>query len=194
MRITPPSISSSPATARSRVDLPQPDGPTTTQKAPSSTVRSMASSAAKAPKRRLSLSTVSDATSSLDRAGDEAVDDSALQRQHQRDERQSRGEGRSGDLAPRHRILAREESDPDRQRPLRRVREDEQREEGLVPRMDEDEDCSREEARGRQRSDDAAEGGEAGATVEPSRVFEVRGKVFEEARGEPHGERQRQRD
>src|SRR5262249_39574540 len=149
MRINPPSISSSPATARSKVDLPQPDGPTTTQKAPSSTTRSIASSAAKLPKRRLSLSTFSDATSSFDRAGDESVDDPALQRQHQRDERQRRDEGRGGDLAPRHRILAGEEGDPDWQRLLRRIREDEQREEKLVPRMDEDEDCGREEARRR---------------------------------------------
>src|SRR5437899_12159624 len=125
MRITPPSISSSPRTERSNVDLPQPDGPTTTQKQPSSTVRSIASSAAKLPKRRLRPSTVSDATSSLDRAGDEAVDDPALQRQHERDERQRRDDGRGGDLAPGHRILARKEGDPERQRLFRRIRENE---------------------------------------------------------------------
>ncbi len=34
MRISPPEISSSPATMRSRVDLPQPDGPTMTTNSP----------------------------------------------------------------------------------------------------------------------------------------------------------------
>jgi hypothetical protein len=37
MRIVPAVIVSSPATMRKRVDLPQPDGPTSTQNEPSST-------------------------------------------------------------------------------------------------------------------------------------------------------------
>ena len=37
----PPEIGSSPATIRSRVDLPQPDGPTSARKAPSGTAMSM---------------------------------------------------------------------------------------------------------------------------------------------------------
>src|SRR6478672_2355699 len=39
MRILPPVVSSRPAIRRRSVDLPQPDGPTKTTKAPSSTVR-----------------------------------------------------------------------------------------------------------------------------------------------------------
>ncbi len=41
MAISPPPISSSPAIMRSRVDLPQPDGPTSTQNSPSAISTSM---------------------------------------------------------------------------------------------------------------------------------------------------------
>ena len=39
MLIVPPEISSSPATMRRSVDLPQPDGPTSTRNSPSATLR-----------------------------------------------------------------------------------------------------------------------------------------------------------
>src|SRR3954451_9099619 len=45
MRSSPPDASSSPATIRSAVDLPEPDGPTSTVNPPSSTVRSSPSTA-----------------------------------------------------------------------------------------------------------------------------------------------------
>ncbi|CAB5149071.1 unannotated protein [freshwater metagenome] len=45
IRIEPVSISSSPANIRSDVDLPQPDGPTSTKNSPSLTVRSNLSTA-----------------------------------------------------------------------------------------------------------------------------------------------------
>ena len=40
MRISPPETSSSPAIMRSKVDLPQPDGPTSTTNSPSAISRS----------------------------------------------------------------------------------------------------------------------------------------------------------
>ena len=58
MRISPSVTVSSPATALSSVDLPQPEGPTSTRKPPSSTARSMPFSTSTWPKRftRLSIS------------------------------------------------------------------------------------------------------------------------------------------
>ncbi len=49
MAIVPFVTSSRPAMVRSRVDLPQPDGPTKTQNSPSGTVRSMPLRASIAP-------------------------------------------------------------------------------------------------------------------------------------------------
>src|SRR5216117_67866 len=48
---SPSLISSSPATMRSSVDLPQPDGPTSTQNSPSATVTSTACTTSVWPKR-----------------------------------------------------------------------------------------------------------------------------------------------
>ena len=45
IRIVPSVVSSSPATIRSAVDLPEPDGPTSTVKPPSATSRSSPSTA-----------------------------------------------------------------------------------------------------------------------------------------------------
>src|SRR5271169_2939573 len=51
MRISPELIDSSPAIVLSSVDLPQPDGPTSTRKPPLSSVRSMPLRISSAPKR-----------------------------------------------------------------------------------------------------------------------------------------------
>jgi hypothetical protein len=49
MSISPPVMVSSPATMRNSVDLPQPDGPTSTQNWPSPTSKSMPLMASKPP-------------------------------------------------------------------------------------------------------------------------------------------------
>ena len=51
MRISPSVTDSSPAIMLSRVDLPQPDGPTSTRKSPSSTAMSMRFSTSVPPNR-----------------------------------------------------------------------------------------------------------------------------------------------
>ena len=58
MRISPPVMVSSPAMVLSKVDLPQPEGPTSTRNPPSSIERSMPFSTSTVPKRfcRLSIS------------------------------------------------------------------------------------------------------------------------------------------
>ena len=82
--------------------------------------------------------------------------DAALQRQHERDQRQRRQQRCRRDLAPRHRVLTGKQRNADRQRLLGRVREHQQREEELVPGMNEHEDRGREQAGSRQRQNHAA--------------------------------------
>src|SRR5205823_5374150 len=92
MQTVPALTSSSPATSRSSVDLPQPDGPTTTTSSPSS-IRSVQSATARVPSGK-TLSTCSNATLAIsveealladhrerprgDRVGGEAPADAAV--------------------------------------------------------------------------------------------------------------------
>src|SRR5579885_541640 len=78
MRTSPEVTDSSPAMVLSRVDLPQPDGPTSTRKPPFSSVRSMPFSTSTEPNRLLSdlISSVA-IPLSLDRAGHQAADEIA---------------------------------------------------------------------------------------------------------------------
>src|SRR3989337_748370 len=85
MRISPPVASSRPAMVRSKVDLPQPDGPTRTTNSPSSMVRSMPESTFTVPKTLLTLRNVTDAMGlSFDRTGGEPGHEVALQ-EHEKD-------------------------------------------------------------------------------------------------------------
>src|SRR5512134_220282 len=59
--ISPSVISSSPAIIRSRVDLPQPDGPTSTQNSPSSILMSTPCTTSVVPKDFLTLERVTEA-------------------------------------------------------------------------------------------------------------------------------------
>ena len=61
MLISPELTLSSPAIIASSVDLPQPDGPTSTTNSPGSTSRSMSCNTACAPNRLLSLRMLSEA-------------------------------------------------------------------------------------------------------------------------------------
>src|SRR5437773_12142819 len=112
MRTVPAVTSSSPATSRSSVDLPQPDGPTTTTSSPSS-IRSVQSATARVPSGK-TLSTCSNPTLAMgsveealladhrerprgDRVGGEAPADAAvLQVIRRRDEGHRLVEGEVG--------------------------------------------------------------------------------------------------
>src|SRR5215831_14968554 len=75
MRISPDEICSRPAMVLRRVDLPQPDGPTSTRKPPFSSVMSIPFRTSIVPKRlrRSAISSVA-MLSSLDGAGHQAAD------------------------------------------------------------------------------------------------------------------------
>src|SRR5256885_1202068 len=111
-------MSSSPAIIRSKVDLPEPDGPTKTTNSPASIVRStpvttfMSSpNDLSIPRKVTALMLVS---SAFDRAGGEALDEVALAREERDQHRQRRH--RTGG---HHQVVAvlelvDEEPDPDR--------------------------------------------------------------------------------
>src|SRR5215212_1906276 len=112
----PSVISSSPATMRSAVVLPQPEGPTRTRNSPSraSSVRSM--TACTPPSYVLPTSSnVTSATSpllpssTLDRAARQALDDEPLQGEEQQRRRDRRQEHARGERPPLLRVLLRDE-------------------------------------------------------------------------------------
>ena len=66
IQIEPPSGASNPATMRSRVVLPQPEGPSRQKNSPASMERLTSSTATKSPKRRVTLRISSRAMPELD--------------------------------------------------------------------------------------------------------------------------------
>src|SRR6516162_6093263 len=139
--IRPPVASSSPAISRSKVDLPQPEGPTKTTNWPSSISRSMEGMMMVSPKAlRTSLSTILPVISpppcySFDGAEGEAAHELALGEPAQDQDRRDRhGRGRR-ELGPEQAFRARIGSDEDRERGRVRGRQV-QRPEGLVPGQD----------------------------------------------------------
>src|SRR5262249_56140082 len=87
MSISPPVMVSSPATMRSSVDLPQPEGPTSTQNWPSPTSKSMPLIASKPPGYVLRTSRRVTLAISLFRL-DQAAHEQPLHEDHHRDRRQ----------------------------------------------------------------------------------------------------------
>src|ERR1700752_4912456 len=110
MSTSPPVMVSSPATIRSKVDLPQPDGPTSTQNWPSPTSKSMPLMASKPPRYVLRTSRRVTLAISLFRL-DQAAHEQPLHEDHNRDRRQHgehRGRHRQlpfGELVLRHQHL-----------------------------------------------------------------------------------------
>src|SRR4051812_7077166 len=145
MRSSPVVMSSKPAIMLRVVDFPQPDGPTRMMNSPSA--MSMSHSwTARAPSGYLLVTlsrTISAMCNSpLDGAGGQPRDDSALEEQHEQDDRDRDHHGGRGDRPGR--VLepgaAGEERQRDRHRPrlLRRGQRD--REQEVVPAEDEHQD------------------------------------------------------
>ncbi len=88
--ISPEVTVSSPAIIASSVDLPQPEGPTSTTNSPVSTSRSMPFSTSTEPKRLERLRTLSEAMALLDRALGEAADEIAAAEEIDEKRRQRR--------------------------------------------------------------------------------------------------------
>src|SRR6056297_202020 len=145
MYMSPAVMSSSPATRRSRVDLPQPDGPTNTTNSPSSMSRSTPWMISTPPKRLTTFLRTTSAIaaspalparsapcetfgraracagprverSALHGAGGEAGDDPALEDQHQDHDRHRHDHGGGHDVAPGQLELRRARQQRDRHR------------------------------------------------------------------------------
>src|SRR5258708_4913008 len=94
MSISPPVMVSSPATMRSSVDLPQPEGPTSTQNWPSPASKSMPLIASKTQTKGLrTLRRVTLAMGTLLLRLDQAAHEQALHEHDDRDRRQHREDG-----------------------------------------------------------------------------------------------------
>src|SRR5215212_5565663 len=117
IRIWPEPGVSSPATSRSTVLLPLPDGPSRTSSSPSATSR-LRSRTATCPfaYALLTCRSDSDAMSALHCAGGEPGDDAPLRDQHERRNRRGRDHRRREDLSPWHLILSAKQRDGDRHR------------------------------------------------------------------------------
>src|SRR5215471_16008052 len=125
MRSSPDVMVSRPATMRRAVDLPQPDGPTSTRNSPSSMLRSMSTTAVTPLGYTLvSLSIVTAATgtsligapSALHRAGQQAPDEVALEREEHGERQGDRHERRRGQQMPVLAPAARQAGQPHRHR------------------------------------------------------------------------------
>src|SRR6266542_5530104 len=137
IEIVPSVAVSSPATIRSAVVFPQPEGPTSTTNSPSSIERSSRSTARTPPgKSFVTLSNSTRATSALRRAAGEARHEVALEDQEQGKDGQ-RGEEHDPELLP---VVDRERPhrnvDAGRDRHAARRAEDDERREEVVPRPD----------------------------------------------------------
>src|SRR5215218_2739085 len=195
---SPLEMSSSPAIIRSAVDLPQPEGPTRIMNSPSLMSRSMSLTASK-PSAKVLVTpsrTISDIGGllSLDGAGGEPGDDSALEDEYEDDDRHRHHNRGGGDAAGRcgEGRFAGEEGEGGGNGP-RGVRAGQRdREEEVVPAEDEDEDRGGEDARRRQRHDHFGEGLERRRPVDLGRLLELPGDLPEE--GDEDVDRQRQRE
>src|SRR3546814_16522500 len=97
MRISPAVISSSPATMRSSVDLPQPDGPTSTTSSPSAISRSTPRIASNPPGYILRTPLSCTPAIGLLLRLDETFDEQALHSDHAEDRRKHGQDGRRPD-------------------------------------------------------------------------------------------------
>src|SRR4249919_3855873 len=101
---SPEEMSSSPAIIRSGVDLPQPEGPTRIMNSPSAMSRSISLTASKPSAKTLltrsrTISDIGVAPLSLDGAGGEPGDDSALEEEDEDDDRHRHHHRGGGDAA-----------------------------------------------------------------------------------------------
>src|SRR5690349_1244334 len=106
--IVPFSMSSSPAMVLSRVDLPQPEGPTSTVNSPDETWRLTPRSTSTGPKRLCSPRMISSAMigSSLDRAHGDAAHQETLHGRYHNEDRHGPEHRHGSDLGPEIRLAA----------------------------------------------------------------------------------------
>src|SRR5215471_10648526 len=189
IRMRPLVGTSRPAINRSTVLLPLPDGPTSTSNSPCATSRSTSLSAATPPGNRLPiLCNEIDAMSSLDRAGGESGDDPALSDEHQRGNRQRRDERARENLSSGHLILPAKERNRHRHGVTLGPERKTEREQKLVPAVQERQDRGRRQPWPGQRQHDRPQGSKPAGAIHQRRLFELARKLPEEADEEPDRE------
>src|SRR3954447_18923599 len=210
MYMSPEVMSSRPTIIRSRVDLPQPDGPTRIMNSPSAMSSEMSLTAGNPSPYCLTMwfslmramvwsllgasSPVLGRGSALDGTGREPGDDPALEEQDEDDDRDrhddgGRADGAGGLLELR---CAGEEGQRcrDGARPLGRQGD---REHEVVPGDEERDDGGGEDPGRRQGNDHLPEGLPAGGAVHLGGLLHLPGDLLEEGRERPDADRQRQR-
>src|ERR1700680_531552 len=197
IRTSPLVMSSRPATMRRAVVLPQPDGPTRHMNSPSSMSRFSLLTATAPPAYRFVSSVIrtrATAASSLDRPGENALDEITLKAEEddQRDDDRDHGPGRDDPVAGGER--ARLVQEEDRQRVVRAAAQEYQSDEQVVPDPDELEDGKRRNRGQAQREHDPAEELPVAGAVNPSRLQEVPRNAGVEVAHEEDAERQPKRD
>src|SRR3712207_4289105 len=197
IRISPPLTVSRPAMMRSKVDLPQPEGPTKTTNSPSSTDRLMSRRISVAPKdlatpwRETSAIAVNSwKKSSLHGAGGQAAHEIAgeekIKDKNRRDRQRERGEHR---IPVRH-VLADELLYAERDRLLAVPRCQDQRKPQIVPHRHHGEYRDRCDGRADQRQDDAEEDPVLADPIAARRVAQIFRNLLDELAEDQNGKRQ----
>src|SRR3954452_589724 len=166
--MSPPEMSSRPAIIRSVVDLPQPDGPTSTTNSWSAISRSMPRTASTSSYRFITLRNVTSAMSStLCRTGGQAGNVIVHQERVDDQRRGGAEQGAGHDLAPVEDVaLDQRGDDADRQHQLVGRGGEHQRIQELRPRHREREDGRGDQAGQRDRDEDAGQRLEPGGAVD----------------------------
>src|SRR5690348_3287168 len=216
MSISPPVMGSSPATMRSSVDLPQPEGPTMTMNSPSATSRSMPWITCTVPYclvtlRNETVAMVCALTGPVapppaweKRAGrgvsflrvDEALHEPSLHQQHHQRRRQHREHRGGHDEVPFGCLLAArdEQLDADHGGVHVLLGRDQERPQVLVPAVDEQDHEQRGHVRPRQRDHDVLQEAQRAGAVDARGLGELLGNgeeklAEEEGRGGRRDER-----
>src|SRR5215204_5115755 len=183
--IAPSLIRSRPATIRSAVDFPHPDGPTRIRNSPSATWRVRSSTATTGP--GYTFVTWSNATRAIALAlqtlGGDAAHEVPLGEQEQDDHRQHRHDVGGRDEVPLRVVGSLEGREPELQRERVLVGEDRhERPQEVVPGPQELNHGQRRERRQRQRDDDAQQDRQARGAVDARGLLELDRQRSEELR------------
>src|SRR5262245_4884871 len=183
--IVPEVIDSRPATMRSVVDLPQPDGPSSTMNSPSETVRLTSSTAAvAAPGKRLvtrSSLTIATRRPLSDGAGRHSLDDLFGEEGVDDDDRNDGDHYPGGDHPDINELVSHELLQAQRQGALGVVGDQDHREEELVPEQDQIENDGRDDRGHADGHGDAPEDLQLRVAVHSRGVEEVLRQAGEEA-------------
>src|SRR5437868_7613471 len=178
--ISPLDTLSRPASMRSSVDFPQPDGPSSTRNSRSGTSRLTLLTAVFVPNVRVTRSSLIDAmtvdpilASALDAAGGHARHDVALDEQIENDGRQRVHEADRHHGVHRRAQLADESRQPDRGGAQTLVADQRLREDVFVPAVEKGDDRGSGERWRDERKDDADDDIEARATIDTRGFFDI---------------------